>query len=426
MSFLFGRKLETPVKKKEDDVGLNLRGIDIGSYQPNNPFKDLLLLPRFTNSVTKILVLDNESTNRLVIGDHSGYLSVWDSEYGCLLADLKLHTSSITGIFRLLGDSSKRNLIVVSSVDKMLSVWNTDTYELVKTTKFSSNACKLFLNFSDLILVAGLDLKLYDNNLDLIDEYFRKTNENTIKHIIDIDRDRFVVASNFDLESYCMSVASKTSEILEKRIKLKEVNRQKNAHRDSIQSLCRISDTSFASGSSEGLLIVWNAHDFRKLIILKPSCDLQLETKLNLTSASCVKPLSDRYMLICSADNLSVYDITNKQFAFIVASAHNSKITDLLLLESHIITSAEDGSIRVWVFKESFLINRYDEDFRSSVKLDLVGECLGHSTSITMLSSATNNEIISTDFDNMVIIWRNSTITDRSRTIQLNKILARV
>ena len=48
------------------------------------------------------------------------------------------------------------------------------------------------------------------------------------------------------------------------------------------------------------------------------------------------------------------------------------------------MSSAEDGSIRVWVFSESFFINKNEEDSNTSVKLDLVGECLGHSTSITV------------------------------------------
>ena len=149
-----------------------------------------------------------------------------------------------------------------------------------------------------------MDLKLYDHKLELIDEYFRKTNENSLKHIIQIENDRFVVASNFDLESYCVFIA-KTSvsnfdafnipeqDKFEKKIKLKEVNKQKNAHTDTILSLSKISEISFASGSSEGLLIIWNSDDFSKLIILKPLSEFQSEVKLSLTSASCIKPLSE-------------------------------------------------------------------------------------------------------------------------------------
>lgn len=142
---------------------------------------------------------------------------------------------------------------MIKSNIRQFKVWNIDTYELVKTTKFISNAAKLFLNLNfnskNLLLVAGLDLKLYDHNLDLIDEYFRKTNENSIKNIVGIENDRFVVASNYDLESYLILISKSSlsnenrllDEEYEEKIKLKEVQKYKNAHKDSILCLTKIS-----------------------------------------------------------------------------------------------------------------------------------------------------------------------------------------
>jgi len=256
-------------------------------------------------------IYHNLSQHRIVVGDNGGKLTVWDAEYGILLAELVLHKSSITGIKSLIVDATKQNLVFVSSIDKILSVWNIDTYELAKTTKFSSNAAKLFLSFNfqhsnELILVAGLDLKIYDYNLDLVDEYFRKTNENSIKHIIELDNDRFVVASNSDIELYCIVVeklsvssyeeqksAPMYDQKFEKKVKLKADNREKNAHKDSILSLSKVSDSSFVSSSSDGVLIIWNSIDLKKLVVLKPSDEIQKREALSLTKASCVKPLTE-------------------------------------------------------------------------------------------------------------------------------------
>lgn len=79
------------------------------------------------------------------------------------------------------------------------------------------------------------------------------------------------------------------------------------------------------------------------------------------------------------------------------------------------------------------------------IKLVLIGECLGHSASILViyvffrlfyfyaikiyfksLNTITRNEIISSGYDNMVIIWRNSSIVDYNRNLNINKILSNV
>jgi hypothetical protein len=49
--------------------------LDIGSYQPNNPFKDLLILTPF-NSVARHFLISNDE-QQLIIGDDSGKISVW-------------------------------------------------------------------------------------------------------------------------------------------------------------------------------------------------------------------------------------------------------------------------------------------------------------------------------------------------------------
>jgi hypothetical protein len=43
---------------------------------------------------------------------------------------------------------------------------------------------------------------------------------------------------------------------------------------------------------------------------------------------------------------------------------------------------------------------------KTEIKLELIGECLGHSASISFLNTISKNEIISTAFDKLVIIWR--------------------
>ena len=85
----------------------------------------------------------------------------------------------------------------------------------------------------------GLDLKLYDKNLELVDEYFRKTVDNSIKHMIEFENGIFILATNVDIETYYL-MESRHSAKSDKYFCLKELNKETNAHKDSILSLCKI------------------------------------------------------------------------------------------------------------------------------------------------------------------------------------------
>ena len=92
---------------------------EIGSFQPNNPYKDLILLPYFSGIVRTICVLRDEK--RFLIGDDMGNLTIWN-ENGNLISNLKFHTSSIVSIVKFLDSKLFQNYIAVSSIDKHLSV----------------------------------------------------------------------------------------------------------------------------------------------------------------------------------------------------------------------------------------------------------------------------------------------------------------
>ncbi len=95
-------------------------------------------------------------------------------------------------------------------------------------------------NSVDLLLSAGIDLRLYDSNLNVIDEIKRKKRENTIKHIIAVKEDRLIVATNSDLEIFGL-VYSFDNETKSSSFKLKELKLHLNAHTDTILYLNKIS-----------------------------------------------------------------------------------------------------------------------------------------------------------------------------------------
>lgn len=84
------------------------------------------------------------------------------------------------------------------------------------------------------MIVAGIDIKLYDTDLFQVDEFKRKKRDNSVKHMIKIKDDKFVAASNYDLEIYGLVDLSSD-------FRLKELKCHANAHSDTILYLNKIS-----------------------------------------------------------------------------------------------------------------------------------------------------------------------------------------
>lgn len=100
--------------------------------------------------------------------------------------------------------------------------------------------------------MGGFDLKLYDTDLKLIDEYSRNTKENSIKYMIQIKSDKLVLATNSDIEIYgiipsaSINTLAKENQSINKNeeqnnLTIKELKKYLNAHKDSILTLAKLS-----------------------------------------------------------------------------------------------------------------------------------------------------------------------------------------
>lgn len=184
---------------------------------------------------------------------------------------------------------------------------------------------------SNYFILAGLDLKLFDLDLNLVDEYARKTKENSVKHAVVIKSDKFVVATNSDIEIYALvclggggssSAASTpatpdidhadddhndhdrrrkakkttTAPATTTYIRIKELKKFVNSHEDSILCVEKLTDAMFASGSSSGHLILWQSDTLIRVFELRPFDELNQaheSKRLALTSVSNFQCLFD-------------------------------------------------------------------------------------------------------------------------------------
>lgn len=120
------------------------------------------------------------------------------------------------------------------------------SYKMVKSSNLKSANCRLSLsvNFSnnDFIICSGVDIWLYDGDLNLADELRRKKRDNSVKHLISIKNEKFAVATNYDLEIYSLVFSLENeNESKQTNYKLKELKCINNAHTDTILYLSKIS-----------------------------------------------------------------------------------------------------------------------------------------------------------------------------------------
>ena len=188
--------------------------------------------------------------------------------------------------------ASQSNLIVVSSTDKMLSVsldalsktfmtsdnrgpfcltkqlWDTDSYKLIASIRCdqytgfdspgkdsnnsltgSSSSFRVFLNYENRYCIcAGVDIRLYEvtivNMMTLVDEFNRDNRDCSVKQMIQIKNDKIAVATNSDIEIYGLVRSSNQQPSMdmlgannENTIRLRELKRLVNAHKETILSL---------------------------------------------------------------------------------------------------------------------------------------------------------------------------------------------
>ena len=195
-----------------------------------------------------------------------------------------------------------------------------DTYAHINTLRFTSlQTNKLVMKCSPPLdetssdiyfILGGLDLKLFDLDLNLVDEHSRKTKDNSIKFTTMIKTDKFAVATNSDIEIYalvCLGAGNANSnedhnELNKSHrsyIRIKELKKFVNSHEDSILCLSKLTEAMFASGSSNGHLIIWQSDTLIRLLELRPFDELNHESKrLALTSITSFRCLLEVNFLL--------------------------------------------------------------------------------------------------------------------------------
>ncbi|XP_013850384.1 WD repeat-containing protein 41 isoform X2 [Sus scrofa] len=401
----------------------------IGEEQTQNPYTELLVLKAHHDIVRFLVQLDDY---RFASAGDDGIVVVWNAQTGEKLLELNGHTQKITAITTfpsLEACEEKNQLILTASADKTVIVWDCDIGRQVqKVSCFQSTVkCLAVLQRLDVWLSGGNDLCVWNRNLDLL----CKTG-----HLSDTVIFRLVAPSEGSLGWDVLEV----KRLLD--------------HQDNILSLVNVNDLSFVTGSHVGELIIWDIRDWtvqaceRNFWDPSPQLDAQQEIKL------CQKPndisihhftWDEENIFVAVGRGLYVYNLQMKRVIACQKTAHDSNVLHVAKLPNRqLISCSEDGSVRIWELREKqqraaepvptgffnmWGFGRVNKQACHSVKkqqenatscsLELIGDLIGHSSSVEMFLYFEDHGLVTCSADHLVILWKNGERESGLRSLKL-------
>ncbi|CAG5120850.1 unnamed protein product, partial [Candidula unifasciata] len=361
---------------------------------------------------------------------------IWEVQYGRRIATLIGHSLPITSLLLLPPvEENEEALIVTGSSDKQIRIWNSETGECLHVlTEHGASVKCLHLLHQGLFCAGGENLSLWNRK----GQHFC-TAQDYINSMILVKNEYIVAAA--DVELVCYEVSHDDdgkSHLL--RIK------QMHYHNEAVHSLVLISASAFASGSVDGMILVWATSSLQPIRILHPVSASEGDIKRFPHSVQSLMCLQERYLFAAVGCGFYVYDISNDKETLVIQkkSAHLSKITAMgFACEGELLaTCSEDKCLRLWGHKqtldpwkdgmavttmEKFAGLQSHELLQAAASSpwepSLLGECCAHGGSVQGFLDFEYEGIVTCSSDGLVIIWKNSEMQKVRRNQAVRKLL---
>ncbi|XP_038621541.1 WD repeat-containing protein 41 [Tachyglossus aculeatus] len=422
----------------------------IGEEQTQNPYTELLVLKAHHDIVRFLVQLDDY---RFASAGDDGIVCLWNAQTGEKLFELHGHSQKITAIttFPSLDTcEEKGQLILTASADRTVIIWDCDSGKQVQRVScfHSTVKCLTVLQRLDVWLSGGSDLCVWNRELDLL----CKTShlfDTGISALIEIPKNCVAAAVGKELIIFRLIASSEGSlgwDVL-------EVKRILN-HQDNILSLVNVNDSSFATGSHVGELIIWDALDWTMQAYersfwdptqqLDPQPEIKLFQKPNEISIRHFT-FDEENVFAAVGRGLYVYNLQMKRVIAYQKMAHDSNVLHVAKLPNRqFISCSEDGSVRIWELREKKQLaaepmptgffnmwgfGRVNKAATQTVKkpqenailcsLEPIGDLIGHSSSVQMFLYFEDHGLVTCSADQLIILWKNGEREARLRSLRL-------
>lgn len=356
----FGNSAKSPDKtahKKGEDTHHQ-----VTDDQPHNPYSEVRFLSGHTGTVHQIARIDK---HRFVSASDDSLAIVWDSETGCRLFTLAGHRGRVMCVLPLQPCSQESCLLMTASEDGTIRLWDLNADE-----RFEEGLCQSVVTghggpvkclaqlSQDMICSGGSDICLWNRSGRQLSRCDRsRLEENSDVHsLLKLDSRHFGVVAASDYKSLAVYDINKKPMMETDRYELQFVRYLYNSHKENICCLTSISINFFASGSYDGVILLWSTNTLSAIKIfhcLNPSPVVCGPS----TMIRHILVIGERYLFAAVGNGFKVYDVIAYEDSHghpkplaSNTNAHLQPITSMEFLEDRamLATASEDNTIRLW------------------------------------------------------------------------------
>jgi len=405
-----------------------------------NPINELQVLEGHTDIVRTLLRIDNE---RFASAGDDATAIVWSSRTGTKLHTFVGHTLPITCMMALYHPNSTK--LITGSADKTIRIWDLATGDC-EVLKHHTGSLKCLVEIDSTRFVSGsndrqLCIWTYIGPSQNGSATYKATSvierqeEENLHCMIPIIGNRLITGSNSSL-------------LFVYRVDTCTYEKVLAYHRESVRTLININDKTFASGSMDGGIVLWNSDTLTPFKVLHNPEKYRNENRVYIYDVKYLMTLGEKYLAAGIGNGYRIYDLNTGDCAMECKDAHQGELNNLIPLYdgTRIVTSSTDSTVRLWGTSQKInfgkkanegMIGKYDiyhkvsepsygeltekSKKKRTVKVESIclGEMWGHTDSVNHLIQISESSFASCSSDTTVILWKDG----RQESEHRNKVI---
>ncbi|XP_064390795.1 WD repeat-containing protein 41-like isoform X2 [Halichondria panicea] len=427
--------------------------------QPRNPYTEVTVLSGHMATVHHIEIIDHK---RFISASYDGTTIVWNTQTGQKLHTLRGGIEAVTCVLSLQSHCDTSELCIITAYsDNIMKFWSLNDDDPLqealdgKIITEHNGLVKCLLQMgNDIVCSGGKDICLWDRNGKLLTRYERSglaEDESDVHSLLKLDGKHFGVVAASDYKSLAVFDINKLAMTETDQYSLVFVRYLMNTHKENITFLTTVSQTFFASGSRDGVILLWSTNSLSAMKIIncvEPCLTSSLrESQYPSMQIRHIMAIGERYIFVAIGNGFKVYDVLTyedsegqpKPLAS-HSRAHQQPITCMDFIEDRgiLVTASEDSTVRLWgnptrISRDSDISSPLNESQAQSSKVHiedflgielqpsrprrrggvslpvrptLLGELLLHSSNVKVVKNLVEHGLVTCGVDSMIIIWK--------------------
>uniref|UniRef100_A0A6B2L2Y3 Uncharacterized protein n=1 Tax=Arcella intermedia TaxID=1963864 RepID=A0A6B2L2Y3_9EUKA len=321
------------------------------------------------------------------------------------------HTTAVTCFLCL-----EHRLLVSGSVDKSIRIWDLSDGRCCKVIKQGHDGgIKCLVALQDGRFCSGGNdkyLRVWTKEGELSGTIERIEAEENVTCMLAISNGMVIIASSLFLYAY--------------RTDTLRFSHKFTIHREPVRCLVKINDETFASGSLDGVVVIWLCPSFSPLKTLNFPNTYFVNTDNRRHYSHSVNHLlviGKRYLGVCIDKGFKIFDTIFGDCVMDRMNAHSSTVHCMLCISGgrRFITASSDAQIKLWGTTKDVDFTADEDPLQHKKRKPvyyppiLLGKMFGHTEEVSLLLKVTENSFLSGGHDKMIILWKDANIESHIR-----------